>query len=241
MSRIRGREICPCMHGCNADNRNAASSDTSFGELIDRSHRGAAALRESRCLVDRDGRGRRKERGRRNVAAHSARTERSRETERQRDREWERERGGSLKRRDISARFTFSTPFCLPVLPSSAFSLAFVPARTKKGLARPCESRANMHRERNYAASTLRSRGGAARHGTAPHRTAPPFPASTPKVRGGGGAREGELENLARAHTASSYFIAVPTLPSPPSPPPPPSACAQPFLPPAFCRSLAAR
>jgi len=102
--------------------------------------------------------------------------------EKQREREREREEG-SLKRRDISARFTFSTPFCLPVLPSPAFSLAFVPARTKKGLARPCESRANMHRERNYAASTLRSRGGAARHGTAPHRTAV-FSASTQKGKG---------------------------------------------------------
>lgn len=53
---------------------------------------------------------------------------------------------GSFKRRDISARFTFPTPFCLPVLPAApAFSLHKGQARTKK------DSLVRATRAREYA------------------------------------------------------------------------------------------
>jgi len=176
----------------NADNRNAAgSADTSFGESIDRSI-DPMRCNEETPIVDRDGR---EEEGM-SPRIRRERKEADREREREREREGE---VGSLKRRDISARFTFSTPFCLPVLPSPAFSLAQRPTRTKKGLARPCESRANMHRERNYAASALRSQGGAAWRGTARHGE-------------GKGRERGRLENLA-AHTRP-----LPILSSSPTP-----------------------
>lgn len=92
--------------------------------------------------------------------------ETGREVIREKDRDGEREgrrktakrerrrEKGRLKRHIRSIYFPGSLLSSCP--PGSRFLAGTKASENKKRLARPCESRANMHRERNYTASTLR-------------------------------------------------------------------------------------